>query len=57
MTVTRDKYQPLFTVIVFDGCFHARMESKSLWFDSRKISFVLLLNTLNLLGDMAVLDL
>ena len=36
-------YQPLVTVIVLDGCFHACMESKSLWFDSRKISFVLLL--------------
>ena len=41
--VTRDNYQPLVTVNVFDGCFHARIESKSMWFDSRKISFVLLL--------------
>ena len=39
-TVTRDKYQSLVTVIVFDGCFHARMESKSLWFNSRKIDIL-----------------
>ena len=42
MTVTRDNYQPLVIIIVFDGCFHARMESKSFWYDSRNISFVLL---------------
>ena len=42
-TVTRDGYQPHVTVIVFDGCFHASVESERLWFDSRKLSFVLLL--------------
>ena len=34
-TVTRDSYQPIVTVIVTDSCFHARMYSKSLWFDWR----------------------
>ena len=56
-TVSRDKYQPPVTVIVLDGCFHACMESKSLWFYSRKILFVLLCKIIISFGDMTVIDL
>ena len=59
MTVACDNYQLLILVLVFDGYFHPCMELKSLWFDSRKISFVFLLqqHLTYLIGDMAMLDL
>ena len=57
-TVTHDKYQSLVTVIVFDGCFHARIEIEKfvIWFTEDRYPLLFFSNSINVYGDMAMLD-